>query len=164
MWSGPLKISLSRSQWQRPCNAWRKGGGGEDCASVRAKLSWSAIYCNNPRLNPESQSGSRSWKGLGRRALHTMGEYNSANAILIRLLDQPHTCEIGSSIYSTMSWVKVASTIVHKLLASSLSWIWSYIYFKSSDAEYLKPSDFNKKITLGIGYSLHFNTLFKSIK
>ena len=68
---------------------------------------------------------SSSWyrKGLERRAPHIMREYNSAIIIEIRLLNQPRTFEMGPSSFYAIILLKVASTLVHKLLASSLIWI-----------------------------------------
>ena len=78
-------------------------GGGKKCASVRVKLFWHAIYCAKPRPNIKSQSGSQSRRGMWGRAPQIMREYNLVTAILIRPLTQPHTCEMGSSIFSAMS-------------------------------------------------------------
>ena len=59
-------------------------GGENFCASVRAKLLCRAIYCSKISTNPESQSGSRSRRGLGRRSLQIMQDYDLANKIAIR--------------------------------------------------------------------------------
>ena len=77
--------------------------GGSLFARVRAKLFWCVIYCNNPRPNPESQTGSRSRRGLGRRYLQIMREYALMTAIEIWLLTHIRMCEMGSSGFSTTS-------------------------------------------------------------
>ena len=58
-----------------------------------------------------NMSSSWSRKGLGRRA---------PIIIVIRTLNQPRTFEMGPSSFYAMILIKVASTLVHKLLASSL--------------------------------------------
>ena len=62
-----------------------------------------------PRPNTVSQFGSRYRRGLGRRALKIMGEYDPVTAIAIRPLTQPRMCGMGSSVFSAMSWLKVVS-------------------------------------------------------
>ena len=73
------------------------------CAGERTELFWLMIYCANPRPNPGSQSGSRSLRGLGRRAPQNMGENNLTTAIATLPLTQPCTCRMGSLIFSAMS-------------------------------------------------------------
>ena len=86
-------------------------GGEKSYAGVRTKLFWREIYCAKPRTNPESHSGSWYHRGLGRRSHRIMQEYNLTTTIMIRQLIHPHTCKMGSSILSTMSRLKPASTI-----------------------------------------------------
>ena len=74
------------------------------------KLFRRAVYCANPTPEPDSQSGSMSRRGLGRRASLIMREYDLATAIAIRPITQPCTCEMGSSIFAAMSQLKFAST------------------------------------------------------
>ena len=92
-----------------------KLGGGVDsngwvCSGVRKNSLVQEIYCAKPNLKPDSQSGSRVHKGLGTRALQSIRETNLAITIVIRTLTKTLTCEIGSSIFVSMSWLKVAST------------------------------------------------------
>ena len=47
-------------------------GGKKKCVGVREKLFWRAIYCVKTRLDTGYQSGSRSCRGLGRRAPRIM--------------------------------------------------------------------------------------------
>ena len=96
-----------------------RGGGGQGhvggkklCAGVHAELFWSAIYCTNPRPDSKSQSGYWSCRGLGRIYLWIMWRYNLATVIAICPLNQPCMCEMGSSIFSTMSQLKVVSTTI----------------------------------------------------
>ena len=53
-----------------------------------------------------TQSGSRSQRGPGRISLRIMWEYDLMTKISIWLLTHPCTCEMGSSSYSTTSWLK----------------------------------------------------------
>ena len=55
----------------------RSGRWENNFAGVRAELFWHGIYFAKPRLNPESQSISRSRKGLGRRDLRIMRDITS---------------------------------------------------------------------------------------
>ena len=74
-----------------------------------AKLFWRYIYCANPRRDLDSQSSSLSWRGFRRKDTWIICDYNLATAIAIRLLTHPHTCEMISSIFSTISRLKFAS-------------------------------------------------------
>ena len=73
-------------------------GGKNFCAGT--------IYGPKTRPYTKSQSGSQSHRGHRRRALWMMIEYDLAKAILILTLTQPRMCEVGSSCFSTMSWIK----------------------------------------------------------
>ena len=89
---------------------WGHFGGENICAGVCAKLFWRPIYCANPKPNHDSQSRSRYHSVMGRRDLQIIWGYDLATVIVIRSLTQPHTCEMGSSGFSVMSQIKVAST------------------------------------------------------
>ena len=52
-------------------------------ARVGTKLFWRAIYCANPKPEPDPQSGSLFRKRLGRRAPRIIWEYDLATAIAI---------------------------------------------------------------------------------
>ena len=71
------------------CSAQMRGGGGVHAGGeklfvdVREKLFWPAIYCANPRPNARSQSGSRSYRGLGSQALRIICEYDLVTVIVI---------------------------------------------------------------------------------
>ena len=82
-----------------------------DCAGVRAKLFWLAIYYANMRPGLCSQSIYWYRRGLGRRYLQIVWEYDLVDAILIRSLTQPRMCEMGYSIFSAMSRLKFVSTM-----------------------------------------------------
>ena len=79
-------------------------------ASVCTELFWCKIYCAKPRPDPESQSISQSRRGLGSHSPRIMREYILESAIVIWPLTQPHTCEMGSSIFSGMCRLKFEST------------------------------------------------------
>ena len=86
---------------------------GWGCAGVcETILAWD-IYCAKP--NPKSQSRYRVCKGLGTRAMRIAREYDLVTAIVIQPLTQPLTCEVGSSIFASMSWLKLASTTWYSL-------------------------------------------------
>ena len=87
------------------------------CGSVHAKLFWHAIYFANPRPNIEYHSGSRSLRGLGRRSMQIMQDYDLVNMITIRKLTQPRTCEMDSSIFSAMSRLKLESMTRYSFLS-----------------------------------------------
>ena len=97
--------------------AWsRRGGqgraGGENiCAGEQVKLFWIVIYCNNPRPNPGSQSGSWSCWVLEIWAPQIMRECYLATVSTIQPLTQTGTCEMGSSNSSAISWLKFVSTM-----------------------------------------------------
>ena len=59
--------------------------------------------------DPESQSGSQSRRGLGRKSLQIMRAYDLATAISIQPLTQPCTFEMGSSFFFAMSRLKFVS-------------------------------------------------------
>ena len=102
---------IARARCANEGGGGRGQAGGEiNCAGVRVKLFWRAIYCAKPRPDPGSQSGSRSCRGLGRRDPQIMREYDLVTAIAIWLLTQPHTCERGSSSCVAMSRLKFMST------------------------------------------------------
>ena len=63
------------------------------------KLFWHTIYCANPKSKPDHQSGSLSYKGLGRRDLLIIWEYDLGTAIEIRPLNQERMCKMASSIF-----------------------------------------------------------------
>ena len=68
------------------------------------------IYCTNPNPDPDAHSGSQVRNELGARSPWSSLEYNLVAVIAIRMLTQPMTCEMGSSIFVAMSQLKVAST------------------------------------------------------
>ena len=69
---------------------------------------------------------------------------------------------IGRRIYWYFTHDRI---IVHKLLESSVSRVWQYSIFASSDVAYLKPSNLNNiSLVLCIGYGLRFNFIFKFLK
>lgn len=87
-----------------------KGRAGNDFfVRVCTKLFWSTIYCANPRLKPDPQSGYLCYKGLGRQAPRIIWEYDIVTVIVIRPLTQPGTCEMGSSSFAAMIQLKAAS-------------------------------------------------------
>ena len=75
-------------------------------SDVRTKLFLRAIYSAKPRPD----SGSQSLREMVRRSLKIMREYNPATEIAIQPLIRSYTCEMGSSIFSAMRWLKFAST------------------------------------------------------
>ena len=100
---------------------------------VRAKLFWRAIYCAKPRPDPGSQSGSRSRRGLGRRAPRIMRECDLTTTILNWPLTQPRTCERGSSSFVAMSRLKSVSTTRASLPSMPSTWRTNReIYFRCS--------------------------------
>ena len=74
-----------------------------------AKIFCHTIYCVNPKPGPNSQSGSMSRKGLGIQDPWIISEYNLATVIAIRPLTQPSTFKMGSSLFSAMSRLNLAS-------------------------------------------------------
>ena len=60
-----------------------------------------------------------------------MGEYNLTNVIVIQMLTQPHTCERGYLIFSTMSRLKFVSMNSFSLLSMS--------YTEITDGEKMFP-------------------------
>ena len=93
--------SVSNDDMRVVCGWGGWGHVGSDCfcASVHAKLSWRAICCTNLRPNPEAQSGSWYFRGLGRRDPWIMQEYDLATAISMWLMNHPRMREMGSSIF-----------------------------------------------------------------
>ena len=79
-------------------------------AGVRAKSFLCVIYCSNLRPKPKYQPIYRFHRVMGRKYLRIMWQYNLANAIEIRLLTQPCTCEMSPSSFSAMSRLKFVST------------------------------------------------------
>ena len=77
---------------------------------VCTKLFCRAIYCANTITEPDYQSGSLYRRALGRWSLRIIWEYDITNVIAIRPLNYPNTCEMGSSSFSAMSWLKCMST------------------------------------------------------
>ena len=77
---------------------------------VYAKLFLLAIYCTNTRPKPKYQYSYLSCREFIRRALQIIREYDLATMIAIQPLTQPHTFEMGSSIFATMNWLKFVST------------------------------------------------------
>ena len=73
------------------------------------KLLWRTIHCANTIYLPDFQSGSLSCRGLWRQDIWIIQEYNLAITIKIRPLTQPHTCKMGSSLFASMSQLKLAS-------------------------------------------------------
>ena len=82
-------------------------GGKNSYVIVRKILLWRAVYCVKPRPDPKLQSVSWSFRGLGRRALRIIQEYDLVNTIDIQPLTQPCMGEMGYSSFSSMSWLKV---------------------------------------------------------
>ena len=74
------------------------------------KLFWSVIYCANPRPEPDTHSGSLSCRGLGIWYPRIIWEYNLAIVIAIWPLTHSCTCEMVSSIFSSINQLKFAST------------------------------------------------------
>ena len=86
-----------------------RGGGhwGKNiCSSVRAELFWCPIYCANRRPDPKYQYGSWYRRGLGRQSLWIIQEYDLTTVISIWPMNHPRTCEMGSSSFSIMDWLK----------------------------------------------------------
>ena len=78
-------------------------GGKQLLIDACAKLFLRTIYCANLSLDAGFQYSSWSRRGIGSRAPLIMREYELTTAIVIGLLIQPRTCEMGSSIFSAMS-------------------------------------------------------------
>ena len=78
-------------------------------AVVCSKLSWRTNYWAKTSPNTKSQSESWYCRGLVRRSLQIMWEYNLASVIAIRPLTHPHTSEMVSSGFSNISWLKLLS-------------------------------------------------------
>ena len=71
LWTVPNDILRVMRRWGGRAGArWWRG----NFSSVRTKLFWNDIYCAKLRPDTKSQSGYRSLRGLGRRALHIMWE------------------------------------------------------------------------------------------
>ena len=68
------------------------------------------FICTNPRPEPDSKSGSRSRRVLGRWAPWIVSEYDLVTTIAIRPVTQPCMFKTGSSIFSAMSRLEFAST------------------------------------------------------
>ena len=77
---------------------------------VYAKWFWCTIYCTNHRTKPDSQSGSLSHRGMVKWAPRIIYEYNLATTVDIWPLIQPRMCDMGSSIFASMSRLKFTST------------------------------------------------------
>ena len=67
------------------------------------------IYCAKPNLDPDAHSGSQVRKVLGDQAPWITLKYNLVTAIVIRPLTQNVTCEMGLSIFVSMSQLKATS-------------------------------------------------------
>ena len=96
-------------------NLWKRGESGVTlvsifCSSLRVKLFSHKMYC--AKLSPGSESQSGSWyrRGLGRWDPRIMRDYDLVTVVAISQLTHPHTCEMGSSIFSAMSRLKLVST------------------------------------------------------
>ena len=76
---------------------------------VRTKLLCRKKICAKSKPDPKSQYISWSCRGLGRRALWIMQDYNITDSIEIPLLTQPCTYEMVSSSFSAKSQLKVMS-------------------------------------------------------
>ena len=106
------------------------------------KLFWRKIYCASTRPEPDSQSGSRSWKGLGRRAPQSMCKYDCVTAVAISPLIHPLTWETGYS--SSWPWV------------DSISWLWIGTLFQSPH----KQRELTEKSFSVACYSAYYDWLF----
>ena len=74
------------------------------CAGVSEMILARDIYCEKTNPKPDPQYSYRVRKGLGTRAPQSTWDCDLATVISIRPLNQP-------SIFSAMSWIKVASRI-----------------------------------------------------
>ena len=116
VWRVPVYFLWPVSNYKtHAMRGWGRGGQGHsggkiNCAGVRAKSFWRTLYFSRPGPDHESQSGSCYHRGVGRQPLRIMQRYDCANAIVTRLLNQPHTYGMGSSSLSTISRHKVVST------------------------------------------------------
>ena len=72
---------------------------------VFTKLSWNTIYFAIPRTEPNYQSGSLYCRRLGIWDPWIIWEYNIATTTKMLLLTHPHTCTMGYSIFTDMSWL-----------------------------------------------------------
>ena len=105
--------------WVMSCMSIGSGGGvleggvdsnGWVCAVVCDAILARNIYCAKPNNGPNSHYCSRVHKGLRDWSLHINLEYDLTTAISIRPFTHTVTCEMGSSIFSAMIWIKVDSS------------------------------------------------------
>ena len=66
------------------------------------------INCAKPNPEADAQSGYWVCKELDTRAVQSTWEYDLATTFAIRVLNQPLTCQMGSSTFTLMIWLKGA--------------------------------------------------------
>ena len=107
LWASKNRACTMHEQWRV-----RRGhtGGKNIYAGMRTKLLWRAINWSKPRNHPMNQSSSQSRRGLGRQDMRIIQEYCLTTTVTIWLLNQPHTCERGSSSFLATIRIKFVST------------------------------------------------------
>ena len=107
-----VSVYRRESHAQCPNEGSREGhiGGKTLFMDVRTKISWRTFYCVNQRPDAGTHSRSQYHIGIWSQSTRIIREYELATAILIRLLIQPCTYKIGSSIFTSMSRLRLGST------------------------------------------------------
>ena len=100
------------------------------CAGVQEKLFWCEIYYANPRFNPGYHSGSRSHRGVRRRAPWVMWEYKLATAIagivlgikylahckVVQKWTLQHTLNHMDAVSNATQFIKHMGVVTHNMI------------------------------------------------